>query len=196
VVELALPLCTKKFLSSILGPQKGYFHWGFLISNKSYFKIVNCGLLYTNILDNESFREKCLIWVPCKVGVVLDWYEQVWNWRCSSGLSRLLKSQCVCKTMLCGPSYARYSTADRIHRFWSRLLIYAYRDQKMYLSDQPSIDCLIDYDGVRLCLRTAVTNRPTAHPPDDMWAWRAMVMMMMMLAGDNSWLVHQSSLYH
>jgi hypothetical protein len=31
-------------------------------------------------------------------------------------------------------------------------------------------------------------------PPGDTWAWRAMVMMMMMPAGDYSWLVHQSSL--
>jgi hypothetical protein len=38
---------------------------------------------------------------------------------------------------------------------------------------------------------------PIVHPPGDMWAWRGMVMMMMMTmmpAGDNSWLVHQSSL--
>jgi hypothetical protein len=48
------------------------------------------------------------------------------------------------------------------------------------------------YDGVRLCLVTAATNRPIVHPPGDMWAWRAMVMMLP--PGDNSWLVHQSSL--
>jgi hypothetical protein len=42
------------------------------------------------------------------------------------------------------------------------------------------------------CLITAATNGPIVHPPGDMWAWRAMVMMMP--AGDNSWLVHQSSL--
>jgi hypothetical protein len=36
---------------------------------------------------------------------------------------------------------------------------------------------LTDYDGVRICLRTAATNGPTVHPPGDMWAWRAMVMM-------------------
>jgi hypothetical protein len=36
---------------------------------------------------------------------------------------------------------------------------------------------------------------PIVHPPGDMWAWRGMVMMMtMMPAGDNSWLIHQSSL--
>jgi hypothetical protein len=52
------------------------------------------------------------------------------------------------------------------------------------------VDWLIVYDGVRLCLRTAATNGPTVHPPGDNWAWRAMVMMP---AGDNSWLVHQSS---
>jgi hypothetical protein len=27
---------------------------------------------------------------------------------------------------------------------------------------------LIDYDGVRLCLRTAATNDPIVHPPGDM----------------------------
>jgi hypothetical protein len=40
------------------------------------------------------------------------------------------------------------------------------------------------------CLITADTNGPIAHPPGDTWAWRAMVMMMP--AGDNSWLVHSS----
>jgi hypothetical protein len=54
------------------------------------------------------------------------------------------------------------------------------------------IDWLIDYDGMRLCLRTAATNWPNVHPPGDMWAWRATVMMMS--AGDNSWLFHQSCL--
>jgi hypothetical protein len=49
----------------------------------------------------------------------------------------------------------------------------------------------IDYDGVRLCLRTAATSGPTVHPPGDMWAWSAVVMMQ---AGETSWLVHQSSL--
>jgi hypothetical protein len=44
---------------------------------------------------------------------------------------------------------------------------------------------------VRLCLRTAATNGPVVHPPGDMRAWRAMVMMP---AEDNIWLVHQSSL--
>jgi hypothetical protein len=51
---------------------------------------------------------------------------------------------------------------------------------------------LIDYDGVRLYLRTAVTSGPIVHPTGDMWAWRAMVMMM--LAEENSSAVHQSSL--
>jgi hypothetical protein len=55
------------------------------------------------------------------------------------------------------------------------------------------VNCMMDYDGVRLCLRTAATNRPIVYPPSDMWARRTMVMMMM-LAGDNSWLDHQSSL--
>jgi hypothetical protein len=44
---------------------------------------------------------------------------------------------------------------------------------------------------MRLCLRTAATNGPVVHLPGDMSAWRAMVMIMP--AGDNSWLVHQSS---
>jgi hypothetical protein len=51
----------------------------------------------------------------------------------------------------------------------------------------------IDYDGVKLCLRTAATNGPIVHPRGDMWAWRTMVLMMMP-AKDNFWLVHQSSL--
>jgi hypothetical protein len=29
-------------------------------------------------------------------------------------------------------------------------------------------EALIDYDGVRLCLRTAATDGPIAHPPGDM----------------------------
>jgi hypothetical protein len=49
-----------------------------------------------------------------------------------------------------------------------------------------------DYDSIRLCLRTAATSRPVVHPLGDRWAWRAMVMMI--LAVDNSLLVHQSSL--
>jgi hypothetical protein len=51
----------------------------------------------------------------------------------------------------------------------------------------------IDYDWGRLCLRTATTNVPIVHPPGWLWAWRAM-MMMMLPAGANTWLVHQSSL--
>jgi hypothetical protein len=43
----------------------------------------------------------------------------------------------------------------------------------------------IDYDEVRLCLRTAATNGPIVRPPGDMSSWRAMVMMMMMPARDN-----------
>jgi hypothetical protein len=50
----------------------------------------------------------------------------------------------------------------------------------------------IDYDFVRICLRTAVTNGSIVHPTGDMRAWRSMVIMM--LAGNNFWLVHQSSL--
>jgi hypothetical protein len=30
-------------------------------------------------------------------------------------------------------------------------------------------------DGVRWCPWTAATNRPIVHPPDEIWAWRAMV---------------------
>jgi hypothetical protein len=52
---------------------------------------------------------------------------------------------------------------------------------------------LIDYEGVRLCLGTAATNGPIVHPQGDIRTWRAMTMMMMPL-GENSWLVHQSSL--
>jgi hypothetical protein len=52
---------------------------------------------------------------------------------------------------------------------------------------------LIDYDGVRLRLRTAATIGLFIYPPGDMWAWRAMVMVMMMV-GDNSRLVHQTCL--
>jgi hypothetical protein len=62
----------------------------------------------------------------------------------------------------------------------------------LYLGVITSCTFVINYDGVRLCLRTAATNGPIVHPPGDMWAWRAMVMMMP--AGDNSWVVHQSSL--
>jgi hypothetical protein len=61
------------------------------------------------------------------------------------------------------------------------------------LQDEQSIWLIVDYDAVRLCLRTAATNGPSVHPPGDTWTWRAMVMMTMP-AGDNSWLVHQSSL--
>jgi hypothetical protein len=53
-------------------------------------------------------------------------------------------------------------------------------------------DWLIDYDGVRLCLKTAATNGPIVHHPGDMWTCRATVMMMP--AWDNSWSVYQSSL--
>jgi hypothetical protein len=42
-------------------------------------------------------------------------------------------------------------------------------------------------DGVRR-LRTAATSRPTVHAPGDMWAWRAMVMMMP--GKENYWLIH------
>jgi hypothetical protein len=51
---------------------------------------------------------------------------------------------------------------------------------------------VIDYDEARLCLRTAATNRPIIYAPGDMRTWRARVMIMP--AGNNSWLVHRSSL--
>jgi hypothetical protein len=41
---------------------------------------------------------------------------------------------------------------------------------------QMKLDWLIDYDGMRLCLRTAATSGPIVHPQGDMWTWRAMVM--------------------
>jgi hypothetical protein len=47
--------------------------------------------------------------------------------------------------------------------------------------------------GETICLRTAASKGPIVYPPGDMWACRAIVMMMMP-AGYNSWLVHQSSL--
>jgi hypothetical protein len=53
-------------------------------------------------------------------------------------------------------------------------------------------DWMTDYNGLRLCLRTAATNGPIVHPPADMWAWRSMVVMMS--AADNAWLVRPSSL--
>jgi hypothetical protein len=65
---------------------------------------------------------------------------------------------------------------------------------EMYLSLSAYTDWLImmAWD----CLRTAAINGPAVHPPGDMWkdmwTWRAMAVMM--LAGDNSWLIYQSSL--
>jgi hypothetical protein len=32
-----------------------------------------------------------------------------------------------------------------------------------------------NFDGVRMCLWTAATNRPVGHPPGDIWVWRATV---------------------
>jgi hypothetical protein len=40
--------------------------------------------------------------------------------------------------------------------------------------------------------KTVASNRPIVLHPGEMWAWRVMVMMMP--AGENSWLVHQSFL--
>jgi hypothetical protein len=37
-------------------------------------------------------------------------------------------------------------------------------------------NCLfVHIDGVRLCLRTAATERPIVYPPDDIWVLRATV---------------------
>jgi hypothetical protein len=54
------------------------------------------------------------------------------------------------------------------------------------------IDWLIDYGALGLCLETAATNGHIVHPLADMWSWIALVVMTP--AGDNTWLVHQSSL--
>jgi hypothetical protein len=43
---------------------------------------------------------------------------------------------------------------------------------------------IVDYDGMRLCLRTAATNGRILYPLGDMWALRAVVMLM--LAGVTS----------
>jgi hypothetical protein len=50
---------------------------------------------------------------------------------------------------------------------------------------------LFDYDGETIS-QNCCHQRPCYSCPSDMWALRAMVMIMS--AGDNSWLVHQSSL--
>jgi hypothetical protein len=47
---------------------------------------------------------------------------------------------------------------------------------KQLYNDIGRIDWLIDYDGVRLCLRTAATNGPIVHPPvicehGEPWWW-------------------------
>jgi hypothetical protein len=62
----------------------------------------------------------------------------------------------------------------------------------LYLHIWCDTNWFTDYDGMRLCLRTAATNRPIVHSPGDTWTWRAMVMMLP--AGGNSRLIHQSSL--
>jgi hypothetical protein len=51
---------------------------------------------------------------------------------------------------------------------------------------------LIDCDGVRLTSQNRGNHSPIVHPPAEC-EWRAVVMMMMP-AGDKSWLVYQSSL--
>jgi hypothetical protein len=53
---------------------------------------------------------------------------------------------------------------------------------------------LIDYDGVRLTSQNSGHRWPIVHPLGEC-EWRAVMMMMMMMpAGYNSWLVYQSSL--
>jgi hypothetical protein len=54
------------------------------------------------------------------------------------------------------------------------------------------VDWLIDYGALGLCLETAATSGHIVHPLADMWAWIALVVMIP--AGDNTWLVHQISL--
>jgi hypothetical protein len=75
----------------------------------------------------------------------------------------------------------------------SKLIINAIRKHRQPFFMRYHNILLVDYDGVRLCLRTAATNGPIVHPQSDMLTWRVMVMVMMPV-GDNSWLVHQSSL--
>jgi hypothetical protein len=75
-----------------------------------------------------------------------------------------------------------------------QIACWSLRSVNIFSTARGGVDWLTDYDGVRLCLRTATTNGPTVHSPGDR-ARRATVMMMMMIpAGDNSWLVHHSSL--
>jgi hypothetical protein len=77
---------------------------------------------------------------------------------------------------------------------WAECLVRGWLGDGLMTEEFPTwlIDWLIDYDGVRVCIRTAATNGPNVYPPGDMWAWRTMVMIMP--AGDKNWLVHQSSL--
>jgi hypothetical protein len=71
-------------------------------------------------------------------------------------------------------------------------LVYSYLQSIKYKNHIVSNEIIIDYvEGVRR-LRTTATNGPIVHTPGEMWAWRAKAMMMP--AGENSWLVHQSSL--
>jgi hypothetical protein len=57
------------------------------------------------------------------------------------------------------------------------LLPFDYCMVLLYFTDEQGVDTLlslgsgslfIDYDGLRLCLRTATTNGPIAHPPNNM----------------------------
>jgi hypothetical protein len=83
------------------------------------------------------------------------------------------------------------------YQIWCSVVYYQLRVLVSSWEDGSWFECfwhplwLIDYDGMRVYLRTATTNGPIVHPWGDTWTWRA---MMMMSAGDNSWPVHQSSL--
>jgi hypothetical protein len=66
---------------------------------------------------------------------------------------------------------------------------------RTFISFHPfSHDWLIDYDGVRLTSQNRGNHWSIVHPPGE-FKWRTlMLMIMMMPAGDNFWLVYQSSL--
>jgi hypothetical protein len=65
---------------------------------------------------------------------------------------------------------------------YERLLLWTQKSFCLWLQTLRALhsDALLVYivhvhvDGVRLCLRTAASNRPV-HPPDDKWVWRAKV---------------------